>query len=62
MADTAVGMRVWIIALLTLIIQGAFAFLGFLIGLAVVGLYFGYTRAWEVTRVSLPKHVEEDED
>lgn len=54
--------RIWTIALLTLLIQGFFSILGFLVGLVVVGLVLGYRRAWEINSVSLPKQFEEDED
>lgn len=53
-------MRVWLIALLTLLIQGVFSLIGFVVGLACAGLYLGYTRAWEIT---MPRQAPlEDED
>jgi hypothetical protein len=55
-------LRVWIIALLTLVIQGTFALVGFLVGLVVVGLVLGYRRAWEIaTPVVAPRVVDEDD-
>lgn len=56
-------MRVWAIAILSLAIQGVFAVLGFLVGLACVGLYLGYTRAWAIcSPVSLPKPLEDEDE
>lgn len=56
-------MRVWLIAIVSLLIQGLFSLIGFLVGLAVVGLYLGYTRAWAICAppVVQPHFVDEDD-
>lgn len=55
-------MRVWLIALLTLLIQGAFAVVGFLVGVAVVGFQLGYARAWAISVPQPTQPIHEDED